>query len=47
MCGDAYRVWVGKPKAWRLRGRCTGEDNIKSFLKNYDGKTATEVIWLR
>ena len=35
---------MGKRKAWRLRGRCTGEENIKKVLKN--GKTGTEVIWL-
>jgi hypothetical protein len=33
MCVDAYRVLVGKHKAWRLLGRCTGEDNIKKILK--------------
>jgi len=41
MCGHTYRVLVGKPKAFRLRGGCTGEDNIKKVLKNSDGKKGT------
>jgi hypothetical protein len=47
--GNAYRVFVGKPKGKRplRRPRCRWEDNITWILEKYDGVVWTGFIWLR
>jgi hypothetical protein len=46
---DAYRVLVGKPEGTRPleRPRLTGEDNIKTSLREVRSGARTGSIWLR